>query len=376
MERVIEYYSGIGGLHLALQQSGTDATVVRAFDWDPASSEVYSANWGNGVVQRRDISTLTASDLVPLKATAWLLSPSCQPYTVLNPVAKGHEDPRARSFLHLITSVLPELCRAGEQPRRMLVENVAGFETSTTRQTLLQTLHAHGYTTLELLLTPLQFKIPNSRLRYYLLAKLKPLSFLHVPSGEEDRVWRWIPGQGDDPRSVETAELVDDTVRPLSDYLDLIPNGEPAVSHLFTVPDRILEKWGRLFDIVSPSTKRSCCFTRGYTKLVEGSGSILQMNETLDTSAIFDEFAAQAALSSASGDTSNPPIKILYPLGLRYFTPAELLRIFHFLPPTPEQANLRPFIWPEKMSTKTKYKLIGNSVNVKVVSELLKYLFI
>lgn len=58
----------------------------------------------------------------------WLLSPSCQPYTVLNPLAKGAEDPRAKSFIRLIEDVLPELVQLDKHPRYMLVENVAGFE--------------------------------------------------------------------------------------------------------------------------------------------------------------------------------------------------------------------------------------------------------
>jgi tRNA (cytosine38-C5)-methyltransferase len=56
------------------------------------------------------------------------MSPACQPYTVLNPKAKGAADPRAQSFLHLIENVLPALLERGAAPVRLLVENVAGFE--------------------------------------------------------------------------------------------------------------------------------------------------------------------------------------------------------------------------------------------------------
>jgi site-specific DNA-cytosine methylase len=56
------------------------------------------------------------------------MSPACQPYTVLNPKAKGAADPRAQSFLHLIETVLPILSERGAAPVRLLVENVAGFE--------------------------------------------------------------------------------------------------------------------------------------------------------------------------------------------------------------------------------------------------------
>lgn len=51
------------------------------------------------------------------------------------------------------------------------------------------------------------------------------------------------------------------------------------------IPDRVLTKWGRLFDIVLPTSQRTCCFTRGgficrnlkilnveYTIIIPGQG--------------------------------------------------------------------------------------------------------
>jgi hypothetical protein len=90
-------------------------------------SAPWLANLNSGVFQV-DISTLDADALEPLNANLWLLSPACQPYTVLNPRAKGAADPRAQSFLHLIEDVLPALAVRGAAPARLLIENVAGFE--------------------------------------------------------------------------------------------------------------------------------------------------------------------------------------------------------------------------------------------------------
>jgi tRNA (cytosine38-C5)-methyltransferase len=143
------------------------------------------------------------------------------------------------------------------------------MEASSTRQILLSSLRSLGYTTLELLLTPLQYGIPNSRLRYYLLAKLRPLAFSHVVERTSDRVWRCIPGHVDwvDPRlhqaSPEEARSITsafvDPVRPVKEYLDY----ERAASCSHPIPDKVLRKYGRLFDIVLPSSRRTCCFTRG-----------------------------------------------------------------------------------------------------------------
>jgi tRNA (cytosine38-C5)-methyltransferase len=42
----------LGGLHLALRRSDIPATVIEAYDWDPAGSEVYTENFGKGIVRR------------------------------------------------------------------------------------------------------------------------------------------------------------------------------------------------------------------------------------------------------------------------------------------------------------------------------------
>lgn len=284
----------------------------------------------------------------------WLLSPACQPYTVLNPDAKGAVDPRAQSFLHLIDHVLPQLAAERAHPSYMLIENVGGFQDSDTRQRLLSVLERLGYNIAEFILNPLQFGIPNSRSRYYLLAKLSPLKFTGLDNTISN-ILHCIPSQ--------PAESI--VPRRLRHYLDGLMDDE--IRALFRIPDRVLKKWGRLFDIVLPSGTRSCCFTRGYTHLVERAGSILQLNEQLDTTQVFDEFLA----AQASNDED--AVRMLDRLGLRYFTPSELLRLFHFVDPF-EPDHSFDFVWPPSVSLKSKYRLIGNSVNVEVVRRLIDYL--
>lgn len=62
--------------------------------------------------------------------------------------------------------------------------------------------------------------------------------------------------------------------------------------------------------------------------------------------------------------------QILDPLQLRYFSPTELLRLFGFQRKEGEDH----FKWPVEMSSKSKYRLIGNSVNVDVVAHLIRFL--
>ncbi|KAF9242367.1 S-adenosyl-L-methionine-dependent methyltransferase [Melanogaster broomeanus] len=352
--RVIEFYSGIGGFQLALRRSGIlGAVTVAAYDWDQLACQVYAANFTPEIVHKTDISTLTPAHLAPMNADLWLLSPSCQPYTVLNPSAKGAADPRAQSFLHLMDNVLPNLASQNTHPRHLLVENVAGFQDSSTRHHLVSTLERLGYITKEFCLNPLQFGIPNSRLRYYLLAKLSPLRFTGLDAAKPAQVLDHIPPHP----ATSSGSLLADVARPIRQYVNLTLD-EEAVTQ-FRIPDRVLKKWGRLFDIVLSSGTRSCCFTRGYTQLVERAGSILQTNEVLDTTQVFDSFLE----AQSNGDEN--AVRVLDPLGLRYFTPTELLRLFHFMDSC-ETTSSFDFVWPPGVSLKSRYRLIGNSINVEV----------
>lgn len=94
-------------------------------------------------------------------------------------------------------------------------------------------------------------------------------------------------------------------------------------------------------------------------------------SEYTQTTSVFDQFLA------AQGDGQADAVRILDPLRLRYFTPTELLRMFCFLPTnTAAECGRQPeFHWPEDLSTKAKYRLIGNSVNVRVVANLINYMF-
>lgn len=338
MLRAIEFYSGIGGLHCALEETGL-GKVCAAFEWDPNAAAVYTLNHGKDIVHRRDIGTLAVEDLEPLQADLWLASPACQPYTVLG-LQKQDADPRAKSFLHLMQDVLPALVERGTHPTYILVENVAGFETSTTRTSINRLLHELGYHTTEFLLTPRQYGIPNSRLRYYLMARLIPFTV-----SPDLGILRCLPG--------DNTHYIPSTI---SDYLDKNIDPHTAIS------DRVLARWGRLFDIVYPSSTNSCCFTRGYSHLVEGSGSILQLNDALETSSVFDVYFSQQEKGEADA------VQTLHQLQLRYFSPEELLRLFHLSTPS------RKFLWPEHVSRKTNYRLIGNSVNVAVVGRLITFL--
>ncbi|KAJ1829738.1 hypothetical protein LPJ56_000050 [Coemansia sp. RSA 2599] len=339
--RVAEFYSGIGGMHFALKEAGIDSHVVRAFDINTVANEVYKHNFPGVPVMQRSIESLPMSLFEALRADLWTMSPPCQPYTRQG-LQKGSEDQRAKSFLFIIDL----LARVQRKPKYLLMENVAGFEKSDTRALLLRQLVRVGYRFEEYLLNPLQLCYPNSRTRYYLLAKLDaeprecsdseefPPRFRHSVSGVS-----LIAPAADAQGHVDFEKGVwhHEEVRQVKEFMQSL---SPEEVELYRLSPKVLEKHGYVYDVVTPEDRRTCCFTKGYTHYAEGTGSILQLQGTVGK----DEMTIE---------------------NTRYFTPREVANLMGF----PADFSL-----PANTSIKQGYRLLGNSLSVSIVSVLMDYL--
>lgn len=134
---------------------------------------------------------------------------------------------------------------------------------------------------------------------------------------------------------------------------------EDDVSEEFLVPDKKL-KCGKVLDICFRDSKRSNCFTKAYTHYVEGMGSVFT-----DASPNAVKMCYEKANSCEIG--SDLFIEAFKELKLRYFTPREVSMLMAFP---------KDYSFPTNITRKQCYRLLGNSVNVKVISELLKALFL
>ena len=105
-------------------------------------------------------------------------------------------DKRSESLGHLMFEVLPKLV---SKPQYLLIENVKGFRDSEMRTKVVEALKALTYDVREILLSPTQFGIPNQRTRYFLLAKLAPLSF-----DTEPFAYPVLPHEDCDPSDAST----------------------------------------------------------------------------------------------------------------------------------------------------------------------------
>uniref|UniRef100_H3BWB0 tRNA (cytosine(38)-C(5))-methyltransferase n=1 Tax=Tetraodon nigroviridis TaxID=99883 RepID=H3BWB0_TETNG len=368
--RVLELYSGIGGMHYALKESEVCHQVVAAVDINTTANDVYRHNFPSTALLNKTIEGITLEEFNQLSFDVILMSPPCQPFTRIG-LQRDVADSRTRSFLHVV-DLLPRLSKA---PVFILLENVKGFEKSAAREYLLRTLRECGYAVQEMLVSPTHFGIPNSRLRYYLLAKLSGQKISDdstedptpAPPSSSSSSPSPFPPQVCAPEYKTCPSLLKATleaqkkknqnhnlsVKQIQDFLE--PQENLNLDQHF-LPPKILLRYAQLLDIVRPTCRRSICFTKGYGKYVEGTGSVLQC--CMDTS-------VEHVFPRLDQCSEEERVQKLLELKLRYFTPREVANLMGF-PPT--------FSFPESVSTKQQYRLLGNSLNVVVVAKLLQLL--
>ncbi|XP_078613440.1 tRNA (cytosine(38)-C(5))-methyltransferase-like [Branchiostoma floridae x Branchiostoma japonicum] len=371
--RVVEFYSGVGGMHYAVLESKVPATVVAALDINTTANAVYRHNFPHVNLLQRDITGIKLPEFQSWNADVFMMSPPCQPFTRVG--LKGDTaDPRTKSFLY----ILDILRRMAEPPNHILLENVKGFETSETRSNLVATLDECGYCYQEFLLSPNQFGIPNSRLRYFLLAKRKPLTFAFEHQTDIMKEMPLIGSATPANQNTSSSEVVNqntsqnkqeipcpysifdpedrDTTncREISEFLE--PHSKEEEEGLL-LQDKLLDRYWKVLDIVTPSSRRSCCFTKAYGHYVEGTGSVLFSQTDVDAKDVFTKV-------SKSEDQSER-LDLLHQLKMRFFSPREVASL-HCLPPE--------FTFPQATTTKQRYRVLGNSLNAHVVAELFKLL--
>uniref|UniRef100_G3UTH9 tRNA (cytosine(38)-C(5))-methyltransferase n=2 Tax=Meleagris gallopavo TaxID=9103 RepID=G3UTH9_MELGA len=370
------------------------AEVVAAVDVNTLANEVYKHNFPSTPLWAKTIEGITLKEFDRLSFDMILMSPPCQPFTRIG-LQGDVSDPRTKSFLYIL-DILPRLQKL---PKYLLLENVKGFESSSARNELLRTLETCGFEYQEFLLSPTCLGIPNSRLRYFLIAKLhqEPF-FFHVPgqiltrfpdqnleelskdevvdeassslpSGEKSLVSNigsdCSSKNGPLPKEaflfkLETAEEMvrkhsqdnDPSIQMLQDFLE---DENEEMSQYFLAP-KSLVRYAFLLDIVKPTCRRSTCFTKGYGHYVEGTGSVLQTAVDVQLESVFKHI---------ENLTEEEKLMKLSTLKLRYFTPREIANL-HGFPPE--------FGFPDKVSIKQCYRLLGNSLNVHVVAKLISIL--
>lgn len=279
----------------------------------------------------RNIESFSAEFINKLGVDTILMSPPCQPFT-RNGLKCDAADNRTTAFKSLLERLTQLNCI-----ERILMENVKGFEASVMRDMFVEKLQQAGFKYHEFILSPSQFGVPNSRHRYYCLATKNRNGLNGYNNGKLIRCLN--------VKEVETFSI--------SKVLDSDVDFE-----MYRIPEKTLKKRCFILDICYSNSKRSCCFTKAYGRYLEGTGSVYSEDSEECISIIYKKLLELEPLSPEY-------LEQIRKLKLRFFTPKEVCRLMSF----PEH-----FSFPDSISIKQKYMLLGNSVNVKVVSELIKIL--
>ena len=347
--KVLELFSGIGGMHWALKEAsqvvGFDFEVVRAIDICDHANEVYAYNFPNVDVRASNICGLTAEELNKLDINAIFMSPPCQPFSRQGN-QKDTTDSRTQPLLH----IMDKLLRNVNTLKYVLLENVKGFEVSQAHDILTSVLKSCGFKVQEYLICPKQLGIPNSRLRYYLIAsKLeafvpKDHLILNIVDDIDSSLLKVFQKPGSN----------------LSSYMDF--ESVALNDDFLRVEDKLLEKHAEVLDIVNSQSNGSCCFTKAYGKYAKGTGSVIQQSGDLDL----------AFQSLGQAKDREERLQILETLKLRYFSPKEVSNLLGFP---------KNFTFPSSMmrqngtNPRLCFRLLGNSLNVTVVALLTAILF-
>ncbi|CAJ1442524.1 unnamed protein product [Effrenium voratum] len=339
LKSVYEFFGGVGGMRLAYQEAvgKSELPSWRCFEVDEtcckAYCELYGSKYVTGVqrgelwrssARARDELWRCSIDRLPDAAfeggDLWLMSPPCQPFT-RSGKRRDLADPRCRALIRLLEA-LPALA---EPPKALLLENVPEFQHSRAYDRLISSLRKLGYATEDHMLSPVDFGFPNTRTRFYVIAV----------AGNE---------------AAELPELQSDAaLRPVGSFLCAEVEEEAL-----QVPKQLLEQAyakNYTLDLADNTSLATKTFTAAYGKPDYG-GTGLSVTGPL----LMQASAAQ------------PRFQHLEPSQwqqVRYFSPKEVAGLMGF-----------PAGWqlPGELPLRTQWRLLGNSINVTVVSHLVSRL--
>jgi len=350
----VELFSGIGGMRLALEESNAlkdgDATVARfiAIDNNVNANDVYKANFQNSLLIEGNIENVDAKSLIlgeGGRCEILMMSPPCQPYTRKGKKER-EKDARSTALAFIIDMFedMDDVCDEDMRPKRILLENVVGFELGAERERFIQALKKKKYHVREFVgLSPeTMLGVPVKRPRYYLLARTEEF-------GRFDDDAPWMSQKGNVAMVENIAQYLDEDV-------------EVGLE----VERKKIEKYWKFFDIVNTSSSNdnlASTFTSGYGKTIFSGSFILFKDGEI---AKRDVNANNAYRLVNDDDENNEQFAERISKSLRYFSPSEICRLH----------GIRDsFVFPSSLSKRQRYKLIGNGISVQVVAKLLEYLF-
>lgn len=284
--------------------------VQAAMDIDQDARYVYTSNFAGNYLCC-ELGSVRSNQLDEYQAELWWMSPPCTPFTQKGK-RKDNSDSRTVALGHLIQLA------SRLSPRYLVIENVPGFELSKSYNQLQSVLTQGGYETRTCQRCPSQIGWPTRRQRIYLLAWKRP-----IHEQVQERIEKnWI----DDPLKEPLSHPLP---RKLSEFLDhsITRSRDPEL----WLDERIYQQYRLSLDRVNPADPqaKTACFGSSYGKAITRSGSYLWQED-----------------------------------GYRRFSPREVANLLGFS---------KEFILPETLSDRRLWHLLGNSLSLPIVRELMQF---
>lgn len=164
--RVIDLFSGPGGLSLGFAMAGFD--IVAAADYDANVQKTYTANWPKARFFRGDIFELTGDKILdevgPIDVV--IGGPPCQGFSMANTKTRDMKNPASRvswEFIRLVDELEPEM---------FVMENVLGFlsmEGGRVYQEFLNRFQRLGFRARLMVLKADDYGVPQRRERIFFI---------------------------------------------------------------------------------------------------------------------------------------------------------------------------------------------------------------
>jgi len=444
---VLEFFCGIGGMRLALEQAvamlnekftNNDETnsnsnllfkieSITAVDINVNAMQTYEHNFHSNNAPSASYSSKFIAKLIEQikvsdldgKANMWTMSPPCQPFCgMMFSKHKDMSDNRNKGWRHLMNM----LQQMKQKPQYIVLENVKGLVGSPVLEDWKQVLVQCGYGYFkQFLLSPLQFGYPNSRTRYYMIAILtndtngeakrtdeynrvhytikselfnnNNSSVVYLPDQvneyeeytlkncsttpsetqepqqeqQEQQAANKLndSAEDDDEEQQEDEEtqakqqnltlqmLKNPNLKPISQFIQSTTQQDKT--KLWLSDQVLLKPWfcTDCVHIVIPQELLTCCFTSSYMKVKHRSAGSFLLD---DQSTNEDVVQQKVKLTKDNIDQ--------YKGKIRLFSPKEISMMMGFP---------REFNFPSSLSARACYKLIGNSINVTVVSHVIAH---
>lgn len=165
----VDLFCGIGGFHLAMKQVFPESKCIGACDIDPKAREIYEKNFN--IVPHDDIRTMNMDTTVDIMCGGF----PCQAFSIAQwKQVKAFDDPRGTLFFEILRLI--DQCK----PMCILLENVYNLtkiKNGEVFRIICNSLVKKGYKISHKVFSPHQFGIPQNRQRVYIVALRTDFTF-------------------------------------------------------------------------------------------------------------------------------------------------------------------------------------------------------